>query len=387
MNIYLTKTVYEAALERIRWTYRQFGNNVAVAFSGGKDSTVCLHLTYTVAKELGRLPVPVVFVDQEAEWQATVDYVRQVMSLPWVQPYWLQIPIKLANSTQTADPWLHCWEPGVEWIRAQEPDAITRNVYGTDRFYEVFKEFLAHHYPGQPAALIGGVRTEESPARKMAMTSYETYRGETWGRVQTKRHDQYTMYPIYDWSYTDVWHCIEEQRLRYCRLYDRMYQHGIPVNQMRVSNVHHETATHVLKFLQEIEPDTWSRLTKRLRGLNTVCQMQDSFYTPTDLPPMFADWREYRDHLLNNLITNPEHVASFRKKFDTYDANYDIEAHHRLVMVQIASILVNDFEGSKLDTFRASHAHLSKGAGTRGGAATARIREQMQRNNANPPTR
>ena len=58
MNIYLNKNVYEAAKDRIRFVYREF-KNVVVNFSGGKDSTVVLHLALEVAEETGRLPVNV----------------------------------------------------------------------------------------------------------------------------------------------------------------------------------------------------------------------------------------------------------------------------------------------------------------------------------------
>ena len=49
----IDRSVYELALERVRRTYELF-DHVAVSFSGGKDSTVCLHVTLEVAKELVR---------------------------------------------------------------------------------------------------------------------------------------------------------------------------------------------------------------------------------------------------------------------------------------------------------------------------------------------
>jgi predicted phosphoadenosine phosphosulfate sulfurtransferase len=63
---YGNKTVYEMALERIEYIFDEF-ENVSVNFSGGKDSTVTLNLALTVAEKKGRLPLKVMFIDQEAE--------------------------------------------------------------------------------------------------------------------------------------------------------------------------------------------------------------------------------------------------------------------------------------------------------------------------------
>ena len=41
---YESTNVYEAAVERIEWLFDEFGDNLVVNFSGGKDSTICLHL-------------------------------------------------------------------------------------------------------------------------------------------------------------------------------------------------------------------------------------------------------------------------------------------------------------------------------------------------------
>ena len=42
---YINKNVYDAAMERIEYCFKQF-DNIIVAFSGGKDSGVMLNLVY-----------------------------------------------------------------------------------------------------------------------------------------------------------------------------------------------------------------------------------------------------------------------------------------------------------------------------------------------------
>lgn len=350
MKIYRSENVLDAAKRRIAWLFDEFPALV-VAFSGGKDSTVVLNLAIEEARRRGRLPLPVMWIDQEAEWQMTRDYVRTQMDRPEVKPLWLQIPMVLANSTSSSDDWLHCWDPAAreDWIRPQEPDSIKTNVYGTERFGELFDAVVAHHWKGQKCAVLGGVRCEESPTRFAGLTSFATYKHVTWGKnLSGKKSGHYAFYPIYDWSYRDVWLAIHSHAWAYCKLYDAQYQHGIAIQDMRVSNVHHETAIGHLQYLQEVEPKTWNRLTRRLKGINTVGQMKEDF-TPKTLPPMFASWVEYRDHLVQNLITEPEQRAAFRKTFESLDRRYATMHHlEALWKAQVQSILGNDYHGTRL---------------------------------------
>jgi len=88
MKILSSKNVYAAAIDRINYLYNEFPN-IVVGMSGGKDSTTVFELTMRVARERGRLPLTVFFLDQEAEWTATIDYVRRIMHHPDVRPLWM----------------------------------------------------------------------------------------------------------------------------------------------------------------------------------------------------------------------------------------------------------------------------------------------------------
>ncbi|MDD5220711.1 MAG: phosphoadenosine phosphosulfate reductase family protein [Candidatus Bipolaricaulis sp.] len=78
MKYYLNKNVYESAIERINWLFDEF-ENIIVNVSGGKDSTVVYNLSLNIARERNRLPLNVLFIDQEAEWDATIEQIRKIM--------------------------------------------------------------------------------------------------------------------------------------------------------------------------------------------------------------------------------------------------------------------------------------------------------------------
>lgn len=351
MKIYSKQNVWDAALERVRFVFDEFPN-VIVGMSGGKDSTICLNLALKVAEEKGRLPLKVFFIDQEAEWDCVIDFMRTVMTDPRVTPLWLQCPIILFNAASHTENWLNCWDPAKEgqWLRDKEPYAYKENKYGTDRFKYIFDAFIAKEFDGVKTALLGGIRCEESPTRFVTLTSYPRYKYVTWCKRLSKKQEHYTFYPIYDWSYNDVWKAIHDNKWPYCKLYDYQYQRGVPLKDMRVSNVHHETAVKSLFILQEVEPDLWNRLTKRLGGVNTTGQLgQQSFSTVKELPYMFKDWKEYRDYLLDHLCTDLTIHKRFKDFFGDMDKKFEgMYFSEDLYRKQITSILANDYEFTKL---------------------------------------
>ena len=361
MKIFLNETVWEAALERIEYLFDEF-ENVVVAFSGGKDSTVTLELALIVARKKKRLPLKVCFLDQEAEWQATIDCVKEVMYRDEVDPLWLQLPMFLPNSLSQETPFLISWEKGKKWMRKRDPISIKKGIElkppGDNEgkpgyWYTYFTKAIAQMFPESPVCLLGGIRTEESPTRLVALTHQITYKHITWGKKLDEKKKQFTFYPIYDWSLSDVWKAIHDNGWKYCSVYDDMYRHGVAPHMMRVSNLHHETAIHHLFWLHEIEPKTWDALTKRLGGINQSKHIEKKeLLNVGDVPFMFVDMKEYRDYLTDKLILNEMQKAAFVDRWKRMDISYkgmrQIEDLHRR---QVNSVLVGDWEGSKLSNF------------------------------------
>lgn len=364
MKIYTSRSVWDAALERMRWIFDNF-EEVTVNFSGGKDSTCCLHLALQVAEERGALPLNVMWIDQEVEWRNVVEYVRSVMNDQRVKPYWLQVPFRLFNATSHTDQWLECWKEGGPWLRPKEPNSIHENELGTDRFAEMFKGYARRYFPDKSHCCIGGVRADESPARKAGLTNYETFRGKTWGNKEDAKRNHYTMYPIYDWTYRDVWKAIHDNGWPYCKLYDYQYQHGVDVRSMRVSSVHHETAINSLKYMHEVEPDTWAEMVKRTGASNAVAQCPAAYSLPKELPAAFSDWQEYRDYLLENLVTDQEVKEKFKKSFKQQEALWKPVILEKLWKCHVAAVLVNDYHGTKYSSFRTANMKYLKRAGSK----------------------
>ena len=216
---------------------------------------------------------------------------------------------------------------------------------------------MKKEFAGMSACGVSGVRAEESPARTMSLTSTAKYKHITWGRNNgTRSNPLYAFYPIYDWSYTDVWHAICSNKWRYNAIYDAMYRYGVPVHQMRVSNLNHETAVRSLYYVREIEPKTWDKLTARMNGVDTTSKLsyKDNFKAQEELPFMFRSWQEYRDYLLKNLVTDKEQNAAFKKEFDRLDKEFigDNVLFDSMCKVCVASILANDYTFTKLSNFR-----------------------------------
>lgn len=351
MKIYKTTNVFEESLKRIRRLFDEF-EEVWVSVSGGKDSTVVYELTKIVAREKGRLPLKVMFLDQEAEYQATIDLIEEMMYDDEVEPYWLQVPIKLFNATSNKQEWLECWEEGAKWMREKDPISYKENVWGADRFHDMFDRFIVKEAKDKKVCWVTGVRTEESPARFLGLTNTPKYKDITWGKKNDYSDNIFTFHPIYDWSYSDVWKAIHENGWSYNKIYDYQYRYGIPLMEMRVSNLHHETAVHSLFWLQEAEPDTYEKLTERVRGVDTAGKMGKDDYFIKDLPYMFKDWKEYRDFLLEKMI-NPKYQKRLKRKFNTQERRFGkVIPPERMFKAHIQVILTNDYHGTKLGNLR-----------------------------------
>lgn len=331
--------------------------------SGGKDSTTVFNLCLEVAKEMGRLPLSVFWLDQEAEWQATADYVESIMTMPEVKPYWYQIPMVITNNASTFERYNYCWREGDEWMRDKHPISIKENNYGTDRFHELLKEIQKQSFP-KNTCFVGGVRAQESPNRSNGVSNDATYKHITFGKKIDKT--KFVFYPIYDWEISDVWKYIHQYNIPYNRIYDLMYCYGVNYIDMRVSNLHHETSVKNLLLVQELEPETWGKIVKKIHGANCISQLKMSaIECPNELPYMFKDWQEYAFYLADKLIVEEQYKNALFKVINgngNTGFNWYSSASEKTILhywkVIVTTILVADWDFTKIGNFAGRNDHI-----------------------------
>ena len=306
---YLGINVYDAAMQRIEYIFKEF-DNVLIAFSGGKDSGVCLNLCYDYAKSHGLLnKLAMYHLDYEAQYQMTTDYVTECFSgFDGIRKYWLCIPVSAdCGCKMDSATWIP-WHPDEQDIWARDmPNSdylidinncpfdieIGEQDYKVqDRFSDWFEK---EH--GKTATVIG-IRADESLNRYRAISSdkVKKYKGKNYV-------NGHNAYPIYDWTVSDIWTYNGKFKKNYNRLYDLYYQAGLSVDQMRVANPFHSCGTEHLKLYKVIEPHTWGKLVSRVNGVNfagiyggTTAMGWKSITKPSHMT-----WKEYCYFLLDTL--------------------------------------------------------------------------------------
>lgn len=270
---YLDINVYEAAKERISWVFDTF-TKIYVSFSGGKDSTVMLHLVMDEAIKRNR-KVGLLFVDLEAQYKITIEFIEQMFKLyaDHIEPYWVALPIALRNAVSQYEPKWTCWGDGVDWVRQPPKIAITdRNFFPFYRYDMEFEEFVPEfgrwYGNGELTACFVGIRADESLNRFRTIASdkksmYEDKRFTTWCG-----EGLYNVYPIYDWKTQDIWHYNAKFGKPYNKLYDYMHLAGLTPHQMRICQPYGDDQRKGLWLFHVIEPETWAKIVARVNGAN-----------------------------------------------------------------------------------------------------------------------
>jgi predicted phosphoadenosine phosphosulfate sulfurtransferase len=274
---YLGVNVLDAAKERIKYTFDNF-DKVYVSFSGGKDSTVMLHLVAEEAIKRNRR-FGLLFIDLEGQYKLTIDHIKQCFDMykDITDQYWVCLPIHLRNAVSVYETHWYCWDKDKKesWVRNMPKMAISDSDYFSffhdgmefEEFVPLFGEWYSQ---GQDCACFVGIRSDESlnRFRSIASLKKEKYKGIQWTTLVTGK--VYNSYPIYDWKTKDIWvYHGKNQLLPYNRLYDLMHKAGLTLHQMRICQPYGDDQRRGLWLFHLIEPETWSKIVARVNGANS----------------------------------------------------------------------------------------------------------------------
>ena len=276
---YLKKDVYTSAKERISYTFDNF-ENIYISFSGGKDSSVMVHMVLDEAIKRNR-KVGLLIIDLEAQYEHTISHVQEMIDSyrDNIDLHWVCLPISLRNAVSNYEPKWICWDASVkdDWVREMprcEGVVNESNQYPFFQHGMEFEEFMVlfgEWYGGDsPTAGFIGIRADESlnRFRTIASKTKEKHGG---NNFTTKvMDDLYNIYPIYDWKTADIWrYHAKNPHHPYNKIYDYMHRAGLTPHQMRLCQPYGDDQRRGLWLYHILEPQTWYKVVARVNGVNS----------------------------------------------------------------------------------------------------------------------
>lgn len=326
MKNYININVLDASKARIAKTFDIF-DRIYISFSGGKDSTVMLHLVMSEAIRRN-VKVGVLIIDLEAQYNDTIAHIKRCVDMysNHIELHWVCAELLLRNAVSNFEPKWCCWDSFLEkdWVR--EKPGLAANLESYD-FYVPrmeFEEFMIlwgeWYSKGMKTAAFIGIRSDESLHRYRAIVSDKrglTVNGYSWTTRVSK--DFYNVYPIYDWKTEDVWVYLGKSKLPSNNIYSKMSQAGVPLSQQRLCQPYGDDQKKGLWLYHILEPKTWYRLIKRVSGVNSgalyVQERGNINGNHSVTKPENVTWEEFTNMLLSTLPdkTRENYINRFKK--------------------------------------------------------------------------
>lgn len=310
---YINKNVLDASKERISKVFDTF-NKYYISFSGGKDSTVMMHLVMQEAIKRNT-KVGILIIDLEAQYSNTITHIRNMVEMykDNIDLHWFCGELLLRNAVSDYQPKWVCWDSENEniWVRQKPNEASDLSQYDFYIPKMEFEEFMVifgeWYSKGDLTAGFIGIRADESLHRYRAIVAAKknlTMNGWKW---TTKIHSNvYNIYPIYDWRTEDIWifHS-KNKELPHNKVYDLMTMAGVKFSNQRLCQPYGDDQKKGLWLYHILEPDTWYKLLNRVSGVNSgslYIQEHGNINGYNDITkPDGYTWQSYTNYLLKSL--------------------------------------------------------------------------------------
>ncbi|EAA6277948.1 DUF3440 domain-containing protein [Salmonella enterica subsp. enterica serovar Telhashomer] len=321
--------VFEAASTRIDWVFDTF-SRVCVSFSGGKDSTVLLHMVASAARQ-HRRKFSILFIDWEAQFQHTIDHIIKMKTLyedVTDEFFWVALPLTSVNGVSQYQPEWVSWESGIEWVRQPPEFAITDEhtlpFYKYRMTFESFvNDFGMWYARRESTVVLTGVRADESLNRYWSVVTPMKMRYADDKPWTTASQDgtYYLANPLYDWKFRDIWIYHNKTGVLHNPLYDLMFRAGVPFGNMRICEPFGPEQRRGLWLYHALEPETWAKVCGRVSGACSGarygCQ-NNEFYSinKKTIKPAGFTWKSYALYLLDSMP--PATAEHYRNKISVY---------------------------------------------------------------------
>lgn len=328
-KIHLDISVLRASRDRIEKAFDLF-ERLYVSFSGGKDSSVMLHLCAAEARKRGR-KIGVLIIDLEAQYADTITHIEEMVSRyeDCIDLHWLCPELLLRNAVSNYAPRWVCWDENRkdDWVR-QKPlraaDMSDYDFYVPKMEFEELMVIFGEWYSGYGEASTGafiGIRSDESLHRYRAIVARKD--GLMVGKYKWTTKLSNTLcniYPIYDWRVEDIWVFHGKYPdLSYNKIYNKMTMAGVKLSQQRLCQPYGDDQRRGLWLYHILEPMTWYKLVNRVNGANSgALYIQETGnmtgYNNISKPPGHT-WKSFCNLLLSSLpdAIRSHYVERFRK--------------------------------------------------------------------------
>ncbi len=286
---YLEIDVLEAARQRIRHIYDVF-DIVVIAFSGGKDSSACVHLAREVHEERGLGPVNAVFSDEEVLPMSNIELLTWYKYQDWMNLKWFCMPQKDQRFI------LGQFRPYVRWDRDREHTRPKPEwALGPEDFGMTYEEFVNSDglspdemvlklWPKGKLALVTGIRASESLSRFRSVVNKlnENYICLPEGISKTRLR---LCKPIYDWMENDVLKFTYDNEIPLCSQYDAQ---ELAQNPLRIGPPMGSNAAGRFGKIREYEPEWYQSL------INVFPEMQvhERYWSEYDIDALVANYSD-----------------------------------------------------------------------------------------------
>lgn len=331
--------VYNAAKQRIEWTFNNF-DYIYLSFSAGKDSTIMLHLAIEEAKKRN-IKIGILLIDLEGQFKMTIEHAEKMFNdyEEYIDLYWICLPLSLRNAVSVYEPKWMCWDKDEKenWIRPLPDKAISDenyfNFFEKGMEFEEFTPLFGEWYSkGKSCACMIGIRSDES------LNRFRTIASQTKIMLQNKQYttksteNVYNIYPIYDWKLQDIWvfHA-KYHEYTYNKLYDFMYKAGIPLGSMRICQPYGDDQRRGLWLYHLVEPEIWAKVVSRVNGANSgALYIQESGningYNRIKKPNGHT-WKSFAKMFLNSLP--PKTKEHYENKIILFNRWWEERGYHK----------------------------------------------------------